>query len=223
LENKEANAANTQPGAEQGVGDRLKTAREERGFTQGAVANRTKGIDPDMKGISRTAIIGYEQGTSKPGLREIKLLCEILLISPNWLIYGTESAAVVSQPSMELLKPSTYREVDRLLRTAFALMALKGHERDALQSLVLSLAGRQLGDSRLSGLLSSSWMMRDAFFDALTVYGPEINLDNTLEEIAESLSRGCRTNQGTRFKFDENGEILNETIGIYSDPKLDKS
>ena len=177
-----------------------------------------------MKGISRTAIIGYEQGTTKPGLREIKLLCEVLLISPNWLIYGTESAATASLPSMELLRPSTaVREIERLLRTALALMALKGHERDALQSLVLSLAGRQLGDEGLSGLLSSSWLMRDAFFAALKEYGTEINLDDTLEDIAVSLSKGLRTNLGNRFRLDENGGVLNGEIAIYDTPNKEKS
>lgn len=102
-------------------------------------------------------------------------------------------------------------------------MALKGHERDALQSLVLSLAGRQLGDGGLSSLLSSSWMMRDAFFAALKEYGTEINLDDTLEEIAASLSNGLRTNQGTRFRLDENGDVLNSKIAIYDTPNQKKS
>ena len=98
-------------------------------------------IDQEKRGISRTAIIGYEQGTSRPGLREIKLLCDVLRISPNWLIYGTDAAAVVAQPSMELLTLPPGHQIESLIRSAIVLMALKGHERDALQSLILSLAG----------------------------------------------------------------------------------
>lgn len=210
---------NTQPNDEQGVSDRLKTAREERGFTQGVVATRTKMVDPEKKGISRTAIIGYEQGSSRPGLREIKLLCEVLLITPNWLIYGTESAGIASQPSLDLLRPSPFGELDGLLRTAMALMALKGHERDALQSLALSLAGRQLGDMRLSALVSGSWMMRDALIKALKDFNPEIDQNDTLEKIAESLSQGYETTHGNKFRLNEEGGVLYEERALYDDPK----
>lgn len=214
--------ATSLPDADQDVGTRLKTARDERGFTQGAVANRTKMIDPEKRGISRTAIIGYEQGTSKPGLREIKLLCEVLRISPNWLIYGTDTASVASQPSMELLSTSHVAPLESVMRTALALAALKGHERDALQSLVLSLAGRQLGDIRLSALLTCSWMLRDAFLTALKNFLPDVELSSSLEELAEELSQGHRSNAGNRFKFDEEGEVLNEAQALYPDPKPQK-
>tara|TARA_B100001250_G_scaffold312419_1_gene274430 strand:+ start:167 stop:853 length:687 start_codon:yes stop_codon:yes gene_type:complete len=210
------------PGPEREVGERLKIAREERAFTQGVVANRTKMIDPEQKGISRTAIIAYEQGTTKPGLREIKLLCEVLHITPNWLIYGTDNAAAAALPSMELLAHSPFGQLDVVLRTAMALTALKGHERDAIQSLVLSLAGRQLGDMRLSALVSSSWMMRGAFLSALKAYDPDIEQTSSLEEVADALSQGYATNHGNQFRFDEDGEILNESQALYPDPKSPK-
>lgn len=210
------------PGAEQEVGERLKIAREERAFTQGVVANRTKMIDPEQKGISRTAIIAYEQGASKPGLREIKLLCEVLHITPNWLIYGTDSAAKASLPSMELLALSPFGQLDVVLRTAMALTALKGHERDAIQSLVLSLAGRQLGDMRLSALVTSSWMVREAFLAALKHYDPDIEQTQSLEELSEMLSQGHTTNVGNSFHLNEDGDVLNAQNAIYPDPKAPK-
>lgn len=210
------------PGSDQAVSSRLKIAREDRAFTQGALANRTKMVDPEEKGISRTAIIGYEQGASKPGLREIKLLCEVLRITPNWLIYGTESAGVSSQPSMELLSSPKTDPLDGVMRTAIALTALKGHERDALQSLILSLAGRQLGDMRLSALLFTSNALHDAFWAALKGYWPDVERANSLEEIAEYLSQDLHTNAGNRFKLGEEGEILNEEAALYPDPKPSK-
>jgi transcriptional regulator with XRE-family HTH domain len=89
-------------GSDQRVGERLKFARDKRGFTQGAVSVRSKMQDPEKRGISRTAIIAYEQGTSNPGLREIRLLCEVLHVTPNWLIFGTDAAGAATLPSMEM-------------------------------------------------------------------------------------------------------------------------
>lgn len=208
------------PSSDLGVGQRLKVAREERDFTQGAVANRAKMIDPEKKGISRTAIIGYEQGTSKPGLREIKLLCEVLRISPNWLIYGTESAAMAALPSMELLGKAPEDQIGSVMRTALALTALKGHERDALQSLVLSLAGRQLGDMGLSSLLTTTYLLRSAFVTALKAFSPEVEASTSLEDLAKYISdNGVTTNAGNRYRLDEEGEILNPERTLYPTPK----
>lgn len=41
-------------------------------------------------GISKTVLHGYERGRTKPGAREIRLLCIALNVSPNRLILGGE-------------------------------------------------------------------------------------------------------------------------------------
>lgn len=214
----------TATNSDQDVGARLKAAREERGFTQGAVANRTKMADPEQKGVSRTALIGYEQGTSKPGLREIRLLCEVLHISPNKLIYGTESPLATTSVSFEFLSKRASRELHDVVTTAIALTALKGHERDALLSLALSLAGRQLGDLKLSALLSTTWFLRDALWSTLKQHDPEITEETTLDELAKLLANsGLISGAGNRFRFDDEGEILNPEDALYPDPEAGKS
>jgi transcriptional regulator with XRE-family HTH domain len=204
------------------VGDRLRAAREEREFTQNAVANRTKMNDPEGKGISRTALIGYEQDVTNPGLREIKLLCTALTVSPNWLIYGSDSAPTVSLPSSELLRLGDKHAIDSIIRTAAVLLALKGHERDAIQTLALSLAGRQLGDARLSGLVFCVSFLRDAFLKTLQEYSDEISDATKIEELAEILSTGAATNHGNRLRFNDQGDILNPEQAVYPDPKITK-
>jgi transcriptional regulator with XRE-family HTH domain len=67
---------------EDGIGIRLKAARETKSMSQIDLHNRT--------GLSRTVLINYEAGRHKPGTREIRLLCDALEVSPNHLIYGTE-------------------------------------------------------------------------------------------------------------------------------------
>lgn len=67
---------------EDGIGIRLKAAREAKGMAQSDLHSKT--------GLSRTVLINYEAGRHKPGARELRLLCDALEVSPNHLIYGTE-------------------------------------------------------------------------------------------------------------------------------------
>lgn len=67
---------------EDGIGIRLKAARELKGLSQSDLHNKT--------GLSRTVLINYEAGRHKPGARELRLICDALEISPNYLIYGSE-------------------------------------------------------------------------------------------------------------------------------------
>lgn len=43
-----------------------------------------------LTGISRSVLSGYETGRTKPGAKEIKLLCEALSVNPNRLLFGSE-------------------------------------------------------------------------------------------------------------------------------------
>lgn len=205
------------------IGARLKLAREERGFTQNVVANRTKMVDREARGISRTSLIGYEQGTSQPGLREIRLLCEVLRVTPNWLVYGSDAVGSIQQTSMEMFAINSERELENVIRAALALIALKGHERDSILSLVLSLAGRQLGDLRLSGLLMASYHMTEAIRDQLRSMVPEINEKTPLEDIAEAISVQQGGNLGNQLKFDpDDPEVVVGGKWLYPDPKAEK-
>lgn len=203
---------------------RLKAAREERNFTQAAVSNRSRMIDPERRGISRTALIAYEQGTTKPGIRELRMLCEVLHVTPNWLIYGTGSAAKAALPSLEFFGGGRAANLRDVLTLSMAILALKGHERDSLLTLALSLAGRELGDVRLSSLMASASMLRDHFDEALkSSYSGEV-ATMTLEDLASHIAdEGYTTNQGNRFRLDEEGEILNPGAAVYPGRPVGKS
>lgn len=41
-------------------------------------------------GISKTVLHGYERGRTKPGARELRLLCEAMGVSPNRLLFGLD-------------------------------------------------------------------------------------------------------------------------------------
>lgn len=60
----------------------LRRAREAKGLSHSDLHRIT--------GISRSVLFGYEAGRTKPGAREIRLLCEALQVSPNKLLFGVE-------------------------------------------------------------------------------------------------------------------------------------
>ena len=66
-----------------GVAAELSRARTKAGVSHSELNRRT--------GISRTVLIGYEKGRTKPGARELRLICDALAVTPNRLIYGMEA------------------------------------------------------------------------------------------------------------------------------------
>lgn len=76
----------------------LQRSRIERGLSIVELSKQT--------GISKTVLHGYERGRTKPGAREIRLLCAALQVSPNRLILGNDSFET-STPSFT----SFYRKV----------------------------------------------------------------------------------------------------------------
>lgn len=204
------------------IGQRIREAREARSLTQQAVSARSKWVDPEKKGISRTALIGYEAGTSRPGTRELRILCETLGVTPNVLVFGSEHPFKATHVAREGLDKvgGTLSEV---VQIAFVLGALKGHEKDALLSLALSLAGRQLGDLRVSGLRAIAAMVAPAVAAELERQLPDdhkLDIQSApLEKLVDLLSRGVGSNIGNKLTFE--GEELTGGTWQYPDPDPD--
>lgn len=208
----EAPPAKRRPVPEDGMGQRIKEAREARDWTQSVLSVRTKLGDPNKEGISRTVLVGYESGKYKPGAREIRLLAEVLRVTPNWLLYGKEKPFHASLPSMEYLQGDD--ELEIAFRLALALFLLKPHEREMIGSLMLSLAGRELGDIRLSGLMSVARRYgRDYVAKIQEDFGA-----TSVEEAIRELSESASTNWGTNLIYEE-GEIVGGKI-IYPGPPV---
>lgn len=197
---------------EDGIGDRIRSARERRGFSQTALAARTKLVDPAGKGVARTVVVGYESGAFRPGAREIRLLCQALSVTPNWLLLGDELAT--NQASLEVVRRRDWVSAFRL---AMAISVLKTHERSAFQSLVLSLAGRQLGDMKLSALLATAGMVAQATEKELRDYLGDA-VDGSLEDMVQACAEGLHTNVGNKLLLDEEeGDVIGGEW-LYPDP-----
>ncbi len=198
---------------EHGIGDRIRAAREARGLSQTALAARTQMGDSTGKGVGRTVLFGYESGKFRPGAREIRLLCQALSVTPNWLILGDEAAS--TQASMELVRK---RDLIAAVRLAMAISILKPHERAGFQSLVLSLAGRQLGDMRLSSLLMMGSMVARHVMPELKEWFGEDVEEVTLDTLLLRASDGMHVNVGNKLLLDpEEGDIVGGEW-LYADP-----
>lgn len=207
----ETEAADDAP--ENTIGVRLRAAREARGLSQTALATRTKLADGTGKGVARTVLVGYEAGTFRPGAREIRLICQALSITPNWLILGAEGST--EQASMELVRR---REWTSAVRLAMAISILKGHERGALQSLALSMAGRQLGDMRLSALLTMGSLIANDILPSLQNWFGDDAGQVPLDVLVQRVSDGLHTGVGNKLLLDEEeGDIVGGEW-LYPDP-----
>lgn len=213
---KAAREAHVEETTDQAIGRRIREAREARGLTQQALSVRSKWMDHEQKGISRTAVIGYESGTSRPGTRELRMLCETLQVTPNHLIFGSEEPFQVLNAAREGM---TQHLLGDAVQLAFVLAALKGHERDALVSLTLALAGRQLGDVRLSGLRTTAMLVTPDIEAALKKMAEGDDVAAlTLEELVDRVSAGMVSTLGHRLKVDDDGNVVGGEWQ-YPDPK----
>ncbi|MDO8292621.1 MAG: helix-turn-helix domain-containing protein [Gallionella sp.] len=179
------------------IGRRISEARNGLGFSQQAVHARSKMADTDGIGVSRAALSLYETGTNKPGAREITLLCEVLHVSPNWLLYGSESPAKTLQPTTIFLSGDDLAISTRL---AFAMLALNPTDRDSLANLVFSMLSGKLGDLKLSSLMLMANMMRDSILKEMLQSVGEgaanLPLPQLIDKFIEHMSESIATNYG---------------------------
>lgn len=120
------------------LGVRLREARENDRLTQGELADRTKLADKENIGITRNVISFIESGRTKPGPREIRLLCEALRISPNFLIYGNDDPF---DNRTELSRYGGYArtEVEFHAYIAYCVSRLHHHHKTSLIDLLMGL------------------------------------------------------------------------------------
>lgn len=70
------------------LGDRLRYARSQLDLNIEALSRLTEGYDANGKGVSPTSISRYESGENLPGTLELRILCDSLGVTAQWLVYG---------------------------------------------------------------------------------------------------------------------------------------
>lgn len=125
---------------EDGLGGRIKETREFKHITQGDLATLTLSLDSEEKGISRAVISLYEKGTNRPSPREIRLLCEALKVTPNYLIYGDEEPFTPLSDYSRLGTISRRSDPEGYAWVAYVMSIIHHNHYDAVMKLILDLA-----------------------------------------------------------------------------------
>lgn len=179
------------------IGRRIIQARNGLGLTQLAVQSRSKMLDPEGVGISRAALSLYETGTNRPGAREILLICEVLSISPNWLLFGSESPAKSLQQTTLFLVGD---DLDISTRLAIAILALNPTDRDSIANIVYSMLSSKIGDVQMAALMNAAYWLREGFHAELLKRAGEdaksLPMEKIIEKFITNWSQGF-TNWGT--------------------------
>lgn len=116
-------------------------ARNERGLTQAALAEKS--------GLSLSAVKAYESGRNMPGARELRELCQALQISPNKLLFGTELPFAPRTLTNMLVDADSDDQVVFRMRLALIANMLAADERDAVSTLVQSIAIARHGEAKI--------------------------------------------------------------------------
>lgn len=86
------------------LGKRVAKARAHFALNVEALSRLTKLYDThEGRGISPPSLSRYESGDTLPSAREVRLLCEALGVSAQWLIFGEINSSGESQQEQALL------------------------------------------------------------------------------------------------------------------------
>lgn len=125
---------------EESLGARLQETRESMRLTQGDLAALTASLDSEEKGISRAVISLYEKGRNRPSPKELRLLCEALKVTPNYLIYGDEHPFDSNTDHERLGTRARRSDPEGFAWMAYIMSTIHHNHYDAVMKLVLDLA-----------------------------------------------------------------------------------
>jgi transcriptional regulator with XRE-family HTH domain len=100
-----------------------------------------------LTGISRTALIGYEVGRTNPGEREIRKLCDVLRVTPNQLLYGTEQPF---EPDEALKRLGLTPEALSFAHLMIMYNMLAAEDRRAIITLMYSILEARHGRKKMA-------------------------------------------------------------------------
>lgn len=131
------------PGPEDLLGPRLRAARKKAELTVLELHDLTR--------ISKSSIARYESGDRQPPAKELRQLCDVLEVSPNFLLYGDDQLEFGSRlTSVRELNIKTNRQF--FAAANLLLVTLSRSDREALLQLLFSLVSAKLKPKKLERL-----------------------------------------------------------------------
>lgn len=148
-------------------------------------------------GISRNVIQGYEAGKFAPGAWELKRLCDVLRVTPNKLIYGTDKPFETNSRLRRLV--GDVSKVENSSKLTLLVQALRAEEIEAFCTLLESTAISRLGTEKYEGLLKVIEVM----------YG-EAGTPGLIEKVGEVFERDLPPDFAS--KLEEAARPFNEEL-----------
>lgn len=126
------------------IAERLRKARDELGLTQTDLAKTA--------GISRSAVVHYETAGTVPGGLELIKLSNVLNITPNYLLSGSETFLVSNKPEHVL---ATDNQELLIARMSVCLLVLDKPVREKMSELLISMVQQKLSAEEFEVLMTA--------------------------------------------------------------------
>ena len=132
------------------IGERLKTLRKERGYSQEDVAK--------MLGIGRTTYLKYESGENKPS-RKLKELASLFGVTTDYLLGRDDAPAPAAEPMG--LTARDERDIERFdpVKAIFDDSDVRSLARDRLKGV--SKEEIALKKQQLKAMVAAMWMKEE--------------------------------------------------------------
>ena len=125
------------------IAERLRKARDELGLTQTELAKTA--------GISRSALVHYETAGTVPGGIELIKLSNVLKVTPNYLLSGSE--AFLDSTKAEHVLATDNQEL-LVARMSICFLALDKPVREKMSELVISMVQQKLSTDEFELLMT---------------------------------------------------------------------
>jgi len=126
------------------IAERLRKARDELGLTQTELAKTA--------GISRSAVVHYETAGTVPGGLELIKLSNVLNVTPNYLLSGSETFLESTKPEHVL---ATDNQELMIARMSVCLLVLDKPVREKMSELLISMVQQKLTPEEFEVLMTA--------------------------------------------------------------------
>lgn len=149
------------------IGKRIKQAREAKKLNQTALAKQAN--------IGRSALVHYENGNAMPGGTEILKLCNVLELSPNKLLLGSEEPTL-DDPIADALDTDNYNQAAAIIGVLFSY--LEKDVRQDISTLIHTIVKHRLNEDEYKELSETLKMVTNVLVPHM-----EQNKEQLLEQI----------------------------------------
>lgn len=161
------------------IAKRLREARESQNLTQAALAARA--------GLSRSAVVNYENEKAVPGGMELMKLARALDSTPNFFLSGSDQFRDSEKVEHFLAAGSLEEQIAKL---GIFLQVLEPPTRNAVSALVMEMVRERIGEEAFRKLVQAADVLVPRVSEGAEEFEP------ALERIAADVDAQLRAEAG---------------------------